>query len=84
MQKVVGSNPISRLESHRNCGGFLVTEPDRRLTRHTRVNRLKSGAQRYGGGTPRDSVAFTREEASARLAPALLLFVRGSGDFDAG
>jgi len=40
-----------------------------------RVIRLQSGAQRYGGGTPRDSAAFTREEALAQRAPSLLLFV---------
>jgi hypothetical protein len=26
MQKVVGSNPISRFENPRICGGFLVTD----------------------------------------------------------
>jgi hypothetical protein len=52
MQKVEGSNPFSRLESLRNGGGFLVTEPDHRLTRHIRVHVLGSGAQREGGGTP--------------------------------
>jgi hypothetical protein len=61
MQKVVGSNPISRSENPRNRGGGLVTEPEHRLTRDIRANSLESGAQRYGGGTPTDSVAFTRE-----------------------
>jgi hypothetical protein len=59
MQKVVGSNPISRLKTLAIAGVFLFAEADHRLTRHIPVNRLESGAQRYGGGTPRDSVAFT-------------------------
>jgi hypothetical protein len=77
MQKVVGSNPISRSENPRNCGGFLVTEPDHRLTRRIRVNSLQSGAQRYGGGTPRDSAAFMRKEPYFRRPSRVLLIVRG-------
>jgi hypothetical protein len=46
MQKVEGSNPFSRSENPRICGGFSLRNPDHRLTRHTRVNRLQSGVQR--------------------------------------
>ena len=69
MQKVVGSNPISRLENPRICGGFLVTGPDRRLMRKIRVNRLGSGGQRSGGGTARDWAAFAPKEACCRHPP---------------
>ena len=41
MQKVVGSNPISRLESPLRCGGFVVTEPGHRLPRQIRVKWLR-------------------------------------------
>ncbi len=42
MQKVVGSNPISRSEKLRNCGGFLATGPGHPRAATGRGNRLKA------------------------------------------
>ena len=42
MQKVVGSNPISRFENPRICGGFLVTGPSDKQAAAGRGNRLKA------------------------------------------